>query len=1056
MERKIILKINNIMACITLFSALALSFSALSQQPLPQQAVATPTAANLGLFDNIPVSHFTGTPNISVPIYEINYRDLTVPVSLNYHPAGIKPDQPSGWVGLGWNLMAGGSITREIRGWDDEHDLYGFFKKYSILNASDWSSSDKLKSYANSSDDKYQDIFRFSMNGYSGEIVMSHTGTWVVISDHNIKVEFDQLTDIMNYNGNKMIKQFRLITDDGTKYTFGGSIDFIEYSYRYIGSTSLRAVATTWQLSKIESQRTNAVINFVYARGTGGIFFEGDLVCLLTMSSARGRSTATTEPPLPVSCSNWFFNYYITSFELQSPLYLSEISYSDIKLKFYRSKSNALFYAQSEISGELNLLGANVPDNIRHFQSNPEKVVPAKLDSISILYNNNYVKSYQLQYNNNQISHLKRLALTQVKEKTKGSQFKSPYDFEYFNLNNLPNVLNTYKVDHWGYYNNRYADPTSIGTTGYYSSREPENIYSYYGIISKVTFPTRGSVILTWENNDYNISVPIIRTNPLTIHATKVLAGGPRIKRMTFFDPITNGTIEKNYYYVKGYTSGANVESLQSSGVLNGQSQYKWDGFRALNYSGSGYATLTYDFQSTNNLIPMFSYLNGSHVSYSEVVEKTGDGNGYTIYKYSNYDNGHGDDPYVNTLNIDVSAYTKYSSKSNERGKLLGEFVYDNLSNPIKATEYEYFDPTNQSPFVRFIDLDFKTICSNGSVVMVTAYKKYSYKYLLHKKIEKVYQNINKISSTEINYNYNNQYQLREQTTNYHSRGETSIVKFKYVSDFNLNFCNQEYLECRDDCLQNSGDRFELADCYNGCSVQQANCESAISNSPTLKPIQQMRIKHIVGMPIETTEFIVVNGTQKVVKSEFRQFKVNPSNQLIQLDKYYVLNVSPNLPQSFTESNINQNTYQITSDPNYRLINTFLNYDNFGNPTEVSSVVGLNKVWIYGYDARFPLLEVNNSTYSAVITALGSNYNVLISPAVTEEQVRTISQSLRSSLPQAQIQCYTFNPVFGLTSQTDLNGDTQFYAYDDYGRLRFVKDGLGNMRSHYSYHYMQN
>ena len=79
-------------------------------------SIPSPTAANLGLYGDIPVSYYTGTPNISIPLYEIKGKQVTVPITLSYHPSGIRPEIHPGPTGLGWTLHAGGVITRTVRG----------------------------------------------------------------------------------------------------------------------------------------------------------------------------------------------------------------------------------------------------------------------------------------------------------------------------------------------------------------------------------------------------------------------------------------------------------------------------------------------------------------------------------------------------------------------------------------------------------------------------------------------------------------------------------------------------------------------------------------------------------------------------------------------------------------------------------------------------------------------------------------------------------------------------------------------------------------------------
>ena len=93
---------------------------ALAQIPTTPKAVLSPNAANLGLYGEIPVSHFTGTPSIEIPLYELKTEYLNLPISLSYHASGVRPDQRPGWVGMGWSLNAGGLISRIVNDMPDE------------------------------------------------------------------------------------------------------------------------------------------------------------------------------------------------------------------------------------------------------------------------------------------------------------------------------------------------------------------------------------------------------------------------------------------------------------------------------------------------------------------------------------------------------------------------------------------------------------------------------------------------------------------------------------------------------------------------------------------------------------------------------------------------------------------------------------------------------------------------------------------------------------------------------------------------------------------------
>ena len=76
----------------------------------------SPDAAKLASYIEAPVSHFTGQPSVEIPIYELKGKELSLPISLSYKTGGIKVEEISSGIGLGWSLMAGGMITRTVFG----------------------------------------------------------------------------------------------------------------------------------------------------------------------------------------------------------------------------------------------------------------------------------------------------------------------------------------------------------------------------------------------------------------------------------------------------------------------------------------------------------------------------------------------------------------------------------------------------------------------------------------------------------------------------------------------------------------------------------------------------------------------------------------------------------------------------------------------------------------------------------------------------------------------------------------------------------------------------
>lgn len=258
----------------------------------PVKNMQTPEAASLGLYGQIPVSHYTGIPNISIPLYDVEVGDYKLPISASYHLSSVKPNTPSGIMGLGWNLMAGGQITRTVRGIMDEkvdkegigHGFYYHASKLKGMKNSDFKTytEKKMRDEKGGSDwfELTPDEFSFNFCGYSGTFYYNESGGWTVVSDDDIKVEFtpdnkgfirwkDLKKKFLNYekwtgnfDKNCFFNQFTLITPDGVRYTFGG-YDATEYSIPYYLRANADLTPTTWKLKNI-TLLNGQKIDFVY------------------------------------------------------------------------------------------------------------------------------------------------------------------------------------------------------------------------------------------------------------------------------------------------------------------------------------------------------------------------------------------------------------------------------------------------------------------------------------------------------------------------------------------------------------------------------------------------------------------------------------------------------------------------------------------------------------------------------------------------------------------------------------------------------------------------
>ena len=128
------------------------------------------------------VNMYDGTASINVPIFDYSIAGLNLGISLNYDTHGIRVDDIAGPTGLGWNLSAGGSITRQVNGIEDE------------LTTKEWNDDVSGRWMATVSElsrrDKQSDVFSASFAGRSIRFGWGSPNTmkFVTYPASNIKV----------------------------------------------------------------------------------------------------------------------------------------------------------------------------------------------------------------------------------------------------------------------------------------------------------------------------------------------------------------------------------------------------------------------------------------------------------------------------------------------------------------------------------------------------------------------------------------------------------------------------------------------------------------------------------------------------------------------------------------------------------------------------------------------------------------------------------------------------------------------------------------------------
>lgn len=1039
-------KLFSLLCVLMLFCSL-LSFGQLTTQSISvkdQISIKSPNVASLGLFDEVPVSYFTGIPNVSIPLYSLRDGKLNVPVSLSYHASGFMPDVQPGWVGTGWALNAGGVITRSVKGLPDDlntlevaqrMNMYldesdhvsnaanqGFFFITSALDKSLWNNQPYISYIAGQNMDGESDEYRFSFPGGSGKFYLDMDGTWKVISDRPIQVIFNKEflsvpfspirgTVLERFDYSKTFSGFTVVDSDGTRYIYGGDTNFIEYSIDFVNQDRTFWQADSWYLKEMIDPSGNKV-TYEYEKG--------QVINQLVQSFSQnfgtgGGSGGFWNTPCGLSGGSYREDY---SGRLIYPVYLKKITSSLGSVNFSRAPSSDLTYGidgstifprpvqldiygtvfknvQIDRSSEQDQVFAVLAEDARNNDSKfngytnslayfgflTKRLRRHKLTRIEVKNTSEEIlKTFDFDYDID--SGKKRLTLKSVTEGDGKGNYISPYKFDYNSVDRVPYFSEM--VDHWGFYNGIKPDTKGLDSdpSKYYNSRNPNFNTTKQGVLNKLTYPTGGVSKFEYELNTAGKQISADRT---AIESYSGNVGGLRIKKIiTSGFPTASENMEKEYFYLENYKNGADITALRSSGELGGKIQYLFKNFAVKAFTSS--ADYLRNQFSSISVLPGSSNSNGSHVGYSQVVERRSD-KSYTVYSFTNFDNGHLDERY-STINRMVSPYGPYTSLENERGKLCSTEI--RLANDVtvhkKETEYIALD--KQSRFARSIRGKAFQICpgTNDWYIEGDAYKNYTYAYL---------PSIEKETRFDIN-------------------GQNPVISIQ-------NFVYDSYGQLKNKISLRSDLKTEVLKNYYPYDFSSLAPYSDMVDSNMVSPVVRQ----------ETWVDDVLQSTNSTVYSKGLSSNVN-----LILPKQIVQQIQNNAPEARLD---------------------YLAYDDRGNILSLSKDRGITTNFIWSHAKKYPVAEITGIDYGTVKNSFNGSLESFSSyfakPAGPAMDLIGPLNALRSSplLKDAHINTFTYEPLVGMTSQTDAKGLTTYYEYDSFQRLSNVKDHNGDIVENYSY-----
>lgn len=479
----------------------------------PQLAKVTPPSPNavaLQKYGDIPVSPYTGIPDISIPVYTAKFRDITVPISLSYHASGIKVAEEASPVGLGWVLNAGGCISRNIINGDDFFTwLYfnnstntlpdftynqgprGFIVEGCVLPMFSRTTSPTmydldLASKLGANYEFQPDQYSYNFQGRSGKFTLKRNMQAAIQNVEKLAITC-QDTD-----GNS----FQIKDEHGVTY------DFMQYES--VQESGLLK-KTAWYLTKITSPLGNTV-TFTYTTianqfvATVGSYVQTKEDYATPGVFSDAMYSGFVQPPQAGIAPAKNYTY----------LQLSTIDFTTGIVKF-------------NYSDRLDVSGDKMLDSISVYAKDPQGVANATpLKTVYLLHNYFDKGIVDDDYNSATLNNSKRLKLTQVIEKGYyggTSVSTKPYTFTYYEggTYDLPSKT-SFARDHWGYYNGKTSNTSLIpnflpasspdevskmlGIQG--SQRDPDKNYTQAWSLSSIQYPTGGSTEFQYEANDFD------------------------------------------------------------------------------------------------------------------------------------------------------------------------------------------------------------------------------------------------------------------------------------------------------------------------------------------------------------------------------------------------------------------------------------------------------------------------------------------------------------------------------------------------------------------------
>lgn len=1043
---------------VLMFSILYLSVLYGQNDPLNSLALTTPNAANLGRYGDLPVSYYTGSVDVSIPLHSLSSRGIDLPITLSYNTSGVRiADLPSS-VGQNWTLNCGGVITRSVQGFPDDYNYASFqpvsskfsnyFNSYNKLSADYYKGTEFNNLYVR---DFEPDVFMFNFMGKTGKFYLGNDGQWKIDSDWNIDIIFDikkvdnfsypfikNIPDLgASYEYTKSIKGFILRDDSGNTYTFGYNEEATECSISFFnqigkdnGNVYPMWTTNSWYLTEVKDKYSNIIYQFEYKRG----YFIANLEPSSYTSYIRSEFTWAGKRIVNGDFSRSSHRY---GGNLLLPTYLKRVSdyQNQIEVTFdYTDNRDLVYYKNANLTSAIDgtslftpfFLTLIIPRNdgtgvidgpiesiatqIRPYiykggdNNTIDIFKPMRnmairyLDRISVRYGaNSKYRYFVFDYNNKKenvsvdvFKDKDRIFLTTIDEYDvrynydKKNGFLGSHKFIYSKSKDLPEYLSG-KKDMWGYYTAN-ADGT------------PNASDMLSGSLNTIIYPTGGRTVIDYEPHNYSQARAQLRQN--MVYRTNI-AGGLRVKSLTEYDKDNSKLKKRNFYY-------SSQKGGTSSGQLSAEPMSKWD-WTTLNVAGG---SVKVEMNSSSSLVPLCNSF-GSHIGYSSVIEEI-EGNGYTLYKYSNFSDVYDELPLyrisanviTNSIN-QIEPETKFTENQSKRGKLLSTQVYDNNNKLQKEIKYTYrTDNPNQNQYLLAsnIKVNYGIGSAAGTYYTGNIYKIYYSRYDIEKEEVIDRRNIP-----------HGNYTVSMTETKTYTRADT----YYSLNDYNLSRVATARQLIEETSTDSNGNKIKKSYTYPYHEVRLPFIQELIANYRVNEPYFIRTFKG--DIPIGATE--------------------------IEYDQFH--------PDVIAPSRFSSSTTDLSAS-NLKVDLDIDKYDESGNIVSYKPYNKSAGIAIWG-GVRKNVLLATIENESNLDNVMGLVNKTLIYDDISTKNDQLISEfnKLRGLLKEALITSYTYYENDKIRSVTAPSGITTYYNYDTFRRLSSIETNNKDTISTYSYKFAE-